>query len=182
LAVVERRRFGLLTDSFVITEYLEHALDLDTLLTLRLRETAPAVQRHVKDAIIQELAVVLRRLHERGFTHRDLKAPNVMIQWNPQDEAPPRVLLVDLDGLKRVRKPSAEKQIRALTRLNISLDHCARATLTDRVRFLKCYLRRVGNPDSDWKALWHEVAARSERKRKSRRRQQQKMLAKYGRF
>jgi len=182
LAVVERHRFGLLTDSFIVTEYLEHALDLDTLLTLRLRDVSPALQRRVKDAIIRDLAAVLRRLHERGFTHRDLKAPNVMVQWSPEEIEPPRVLLVDLDGLKRVRRVSARKQIRALTRLNISLDHCTRATMTDRIRFLKYYLRRLGNPDPDWKPLWREIAAHSKRQQRRRRQRQRKLLEKYGRF
>ena len=86
------------------------------------------------------------------------------------------------NGLKRTRQASLAKQIRALTRLNVSLDHCKRATVTDRVRFLRQYLARPGNPDPQWKPLWREIAAQSDQKRKSRHRQQQKMLAKYGRF
>jgi len=106
----------------------------------------------------------------------------VMVQWSGEIGKEPRVLLVDLDGLKRAGKASAAKQIRALTRLNISLDHCKRATVTDRVRFLRAYLARPGNPDPKWKPLWREIATQSDQKRKSRHRQQQKMLAKYGRF
>ena len=182
LAVVERRRFGLLIDSFVVTEHLDHALDLDTLLTVKLRQASDATRRSVKNAIVADLATVLSRLYASGFTHRDLKAPNVMVQWDPDLAMDPRVLLVDLDGLHRVRRATMSRQIRGLTRLNISLDHCKRATLTDRARFLKRYLRAMGNPDPDIKPLWRQIAARSARLRRSRHRQQQKMLARYGRF
>jgi len=181
LAVVERRRFGLRLDSMVITEYLENAKDLDTVLTVSLRELSPHEQRRLKGEIIESLARVLRRLHERGFSHRDLKAPNVMVQWDPGSGDAPRVLLIDLDGLRATRRASFKRQLRAITRLNVSLDHCKRVTLTDRLRFLRRYLQRAGRPDPQWKPVWRAIAARSESKRWVRARYQKKMLEKYGR-
>ena len=38
LAVLERRRLGIVLDSILITECVEHAIDLDTLLTVTLRD------------------------------------------------------------------------------------------------------------------------------------------------
>jgi len=182
LAVVERRRFGVRLDSIIVTEYLENAKDLDTVLTVSFRELPPRKQRRLKGEIIESLAQVLRRLHERGFSHRDLKAPNVMVQWDPDSPAAPRALLIDLDGLKPARRVSFERQLRAITRLNVSLDHCKRVTQTDRLRFLIRYLQRPGHPDPQWKPVWRDIAARSESKRAIRACNQKKMLERYGRF
>lgn len=182
LAVIERRRAGLLIDSLVVTEFVEDALDLDTVLTVKLRELEPGHQRTVKDRIIVELSRLLRRLHERGFSHRDLKAPNVMVAWDAEALEPRSVVLVDLDGLRRRRNVSASAELGALARLNVSLDHCKRVTLTDRVRFLKHYLRRAGRTEDAWREAWQKIAELSATKRQVRGRQQQKMLRKYGRF
>lgn len=182
LAVVERRCLGIRLDSIVLTEYLENAKDLDTVLTVTLRDRPMHEQRRVKLEIIESLAKILRRLHERGFSHRDLKAPNVMVQWDPEADETPRVLLIDLDGLKPTRRVSFDRQFRAITRLNVSLDHCRRVTNTDRLRFLIRYLQRPGRADPDWKSFWRTIADRSDDKRAVRNRYQQKMLEKYGRF
>ncbi len=182
LAVVERRRFGLLIDSMVISEYLPHTLDLDTLLTVTLRERPTAVGRELKRQVTRSLSEVIRRLHERGFSHRDLKAPNVLIQWDPSVSEPARAMLVDLDGLRPAGRGDPELDVQALTRLNVSVDHCKRVTLTDRLRFLRTHLTRVGCPQPRWKPLWRRIAAESDLKRAARRRWQEKMLHKYGRF
>ncbi|HSW44130.1 MAG TPA: lipopolysaccharide kinase InaA family protein [Phycisphaerae bacterium] len=182
LAVLERRRFGLLLDSLIVTEYLPHTQDLDTLLTVALRQLPDPIRRTLKRQISASLSRVIHRLYDRGFTHRDLKAPNVLVQWNHAANEPPRVLLVDLDGLHPVRHPSPQSKCEALARLNVSLDHCKRVTLTDRARFLRTHLIRPGHPDPLWRLLWSVIAAGSESKRRSRQRRQEKMLRKYGRF
>ena len=182
LAVVEQRRWGLMLDSILITEYIEHARDLDTVITVYLRELSSERQRRVKQQIARSLVNIVRLMHERGFAHRDFKAPNIMVQWDPAKEECPRVLLVDLDGLRMVSWPLRRHKIQALARLNISLDHCKLISLTDRVRFLKQYLGGPGRPEPEWKSVWREIAIISERKRGVRARQQRRMFRKYGRF
>ena len=182
LAVLQKRRFGCLLDSLVITEYVEHARDLDTVLTVDMREMPDPRQRRLKTQIIESLVTLFRRLEDCSFTHRDLKAPNVIVQWQRQSREPPRVTLVDLDGIRRARRTRHAARMRAVMRLNVSLDHCRRVTRTDRLRFLMRYLDRLGRPARQYKPIWRELAARSERKRRQRARQQEKMLKKYGRF
>jgi len=179
LAVLERRRLGLLADSFIITEYLEHARDLDTVLTVLLRNEKPTRQRTVKRQITTALVRVLRDLHDRGFIHRDLKAPNVMVQWNPAGEEPARVLLVDLDGLRHRGYASPAWQRRALMRLNISLEQCRRVSVTDRLRFLQAYLARTGHPQPEWKSVWRQIAVESADSRGYFARQRQKTLRRF---
>jgi len=182
LAVLERRRFGLLRDSLIITEYIAHASDLDTVLTVQMRELSEPQQRALKKTLLVSLVDVVRRLHERGFTHRDLKAPNIMVQWNSQSDEPLRVMLVDLDGIRQGRYPRHQAYLKAIMRLNVSLDHCRRVSLTDRLRFLKQYLSRPGRPDPDWKPVWREIADLAELKRQVQSRHQKRMLKKYGRI
>jgi serine/threonine protein kinase len=182
LAVLERRWFGLLLDSVIITEHLAHAHDLDTVLTVQMRELTPQRQRWLKRHMIQAVVRAIRRLHDRGFVHRDLKAPNLMVQWDPRASDPPQAMLVDLDGMRYVGHPSRRACLRALMRLNVSLDHCRRVTLTDRLRFLKRFLARPGRPEPNWKPVWREIAALTEWKRRVRSRQQERMLNKYGRI
>jgi len=179
LAVLERRRLGLLADSFIITEYLEHARDLDTVLTVLLRNEKPTRQRTVKRQITTALVRVLRDLHDRGFIHRDLKAPNVMVQWNPAGEEPARVLLVDLDDLRHRGYASPAWQRRALMRLNISLEQCRRVSVTDRLRFLQAYLARTGHPQPEWKSVWRQIAVESADSRGYFARQRQKTLRRF---
>jgi serine/threonine protein kinase len=182
LAVVERRHLGVRRDSLVITEYIANAHDLDTVLTVELRELPPGRQQTVKRQVISSLASVIRSFHARGFIHRDLKAPNIMVQWDPVGEEPPRVLLVDLDGIRQRRSPRRRDWVRALARLNVSIDHCKRVSLADRLRFLKACLIGPGNPDPVWRDTWREITRNSGTKRDQNSRQFEKMIAKYGRI
>jgi serine/threonine protein kinase len=100
---------------------------------------------------------VLRRLHEGGFAHRDLKAPNVMVQWDGDLRHVPRVLLVDLDGIRQVRQLRPADEIRALARLSVSLDHCRKLTRTDRLRFLTSYSGGQWCAKPQWKSMWKSI-------------------------
>lgn len=182
LAVVEQRWFGKLVDSLIITEHIEHAHDLDTLVTVQMRDLDLRHQRLVKRQVSNALAMAFRALHSRGFVHRDMKAPNIMVQWNPEGRDAPRVFLVDLDGIRRKRRLRRRDWLRAMMRLNTSLDHCRRITRTDRLRFLMSALLRPGHPQPDWKPVWREVARLSARKRQRKELQFERMMAKYGRI
>ncbi len=182
LAVVERRTCGILLDSLIVTEYIAHAHDLDTLLTVQTRTISAHQQWQLKGQVAKALAALVRIFHDRGFIHRDFKAPNIMVQWDPQGSTPPRILLVDLDGVYARRRPSRQQWLRAMMRLNVSVDHCRRVTRTDRLRFLKACLVRPGRPQPEWKSTWQDIAQLSERKRKAKNLQFERMMAKYGRI
>ena len=182
LAVVERRRFGVVVDSLLITEYIAGAIDLDTVLTVTMREMSPQRQRWLKEQLTTGLISIVRLLIERGFGHRDFKAPNIIVQWNPESDETPRIVLVDLDGVRPRRGTPEAAARRMLMRLNVSLDHCRRVTRTDRLRFLKRYFSGLGQADGEWKRIWRELAEMSERKRRIRERNQERKFKKYGRF
>jgi serine/threonine protein kinase len=176
LAVLERYRFGLLRESLLVTEYVQDAHDLDAALTVHLREMSSARQRRIKNKIIGSLAAVVRRMHEAGFAHRDFKAANIIVQWNPESEQDPRIVLVDLDGIRLRRRARPADLLRALSRLDKSLGHCRRVSLTDRLRFLRRCYDRPGRDPAYVKSIWCSIRARSQRKGRTRKRNWQKAL------
>jgi len=83
---------------------------------------------------------MIRRLHESGFSHRDLKAPNILVTGEV------RPVLVDLDGLARRGCVTDRRRAKDLMRLSVSLDEWGVARATDRLRFLRTYLAAPGCP------------------------------------
>jgi len=138
-AAVDLRRRGALADTLLLTEPVPDGRPLSDWL----RADPPAAHRR---HVAWELARLIRRMHDAGLAHRDLKAPNILIA--PAPDGQPRPVLVDLDGLRRVRRPSARRRARDLMRLSVSLDEWGVARRTDRLRFLRTYLGRPGCPGS----------------------------------
>ncbi len=96
--------------------------------------------------LARRLARLIRRLHNAGYSHRDLKAPNIVVATDPPDN--PRPFLVDLDGLRRRRHVSDGRRARDLMRLSVSLDEWGVGRATDRLRFLRAYLGHAGGPSA----------------------------------
>jgi len=136
-AAVDLRRGGALVDTLLMTEPLEGARPLSE--WLRGNPPAAALRR-----LTRELAQMIRRMHEAGLAHRDLKAPNILVA--PAGGPHPRPFLVDLDGLALLRSVSARRRAQNLMRLSVSLDEWQVARQTDRLRFLRAYLAPRGRP------------------------------------
>ena len=181
LAMLERRCLGLLLDSIVMTESIADGHDLDTMLRLYLAPQSREELRRVKGQLVRRLAAVIRQMHQRGFAHRDLKASNVLVQWRPGQIEPPGVALIDLDGLRLRRRVGQRDQLRALARLNVSLDLCTTVTAADRLRFLRAYVGTSGCVAGGWKPLWRRLAGMSDGIRKHKAKRLQWKLEHYGR-
>jgi len=136
-AAVDLRRRGVVTDTLLLTEPVDDALPLADWLR---GGPAPAARHHVT----WRLARMLRRMHEAGLAHRDLKAPNILVAGAGGPR--PEPVLVDLDGLRRGRQVPAWRRVRDLMRLSVSLDEWGVARRTDRLRFLRTYLGAPGCP------------------------------------
>ena len=66
----------------------------------------PTAHGRANEALLHALADTLALLHGRGFRHRDLKASNLLVE---RTSGTPRVLVLDLDGLRRAGAPSAPR-------------------------------------------------------------------------
>jgi serine/threonine protein kinase len=152
LAVFHRYRAGVLpAEGYLLTERVPDAVGLPEAVRA-CRE--PGVLR----AWIERLARVVRAMHDRGISHRDLKAPNVMLQCAATDPAGAEPVLIDLVGVRAGPHgvPFAQRA-RELARLNVSFLGVPHITRTERMRFLSSYLR-AGERQTDWKKWWKAVS------------------------
>jgi tRNA A-37 threonylcarbamoyl transferase component Bud32 len=99
------------------------------------------------------LAELLGRMHREGFTHRDLKGGNLVFN----DDGRPH--LIDLDGLRFVRRVPDSRAVADLARLaRDTRGWQRRVSRSDYARFLiaYCHARKL----SDWRWWWRAVGSR----------------------
>ena len=176
LALLERRLGPLVLDSLLLTEAIPGAQDLETHLRSAPQRLSPADWRRHKRRLAAALAGQVRRLHERGFIHRDCKAGNLLVLPGPG----PRLAWIDMDGLRR-RPAAALDQHRALARLHVSLLGVAGLTRSDRLRFLRAYCAGFGRGPREWRAVWRAVARLSAEKLAAAPARREWKLRRYGR-
>ncbi len=138
LAVLHRRRHGLPAEGYVLFEVVEGAVALPD-----------AVTRFDRRALADRLGRLLRAMHDRQVSHKDLKAPNVLV--TPAGDP----VLIDLVGVTAGRPVPELQRIRELTRLAASFVDSPAVSRTDRLRVLRAYL---GANRGDWKVWWTRIA------------------------
>jgi len=184
LAALERRRYGILTDNILITEAVK-ALRLNEFMQAWLGDVplvgnvvlSTSQQKHLAQEVLWQLGKMLQLLHDNHFAHRDLKANNICVHWEPGKR--PEIVLIDLDGVTRVKFMTTKRKCAGLMRLNVSLLQCQVVTHAGRLRMLLGYLRRPGCGRINFKPYWRMLETWSARKlnkqiRSRRRRQKAK--------
>lgn len=185
LAALERRRGRFLRDSLLITETVPapHLYDfMNQWLSVPPKGDTPLSvpqQRQLAQEVLWQLGRMLQQLHDNRFSHRDLKATNLRVRWEIGRR--PEVVLLDLDGMRRVHVMSAQRKLRGLMRLNVSLLQCPVVNHAGRLRMLLGYLRRPGGGRINFKPYWRVLEDWSARKlrqqiRSRRRRQRRKRV------
>lgn len=175
LAVFHRQRHGLIREGYCLTEKIEDAHDLHGFVTdiqkLPPRDRARTLRRR-----IVQIAQVIRELHRRGLSHRDLKAANVLVSRDlTQFDSPfssrawasnghsllpifaTSVWLIDLVGVERHGRLPRSRKVQNLTRLNASFWQSPNLTRTDRLRFLRAYMHWELHGEADWKKWWKAI-------------------------
>ncbi|MBN1943815.1 MAG: hypothetical protein JW849_11030 [Phycisphaerae bacterium] len=186
LAALERRKGPFLRDSLLITETVPapHLYDfMDTWLSVPPRGDTPLSepqQRQLAQEVLWQLGRMLQQLHDNRFSHRDLKATNLRVRWSSGER--PEVVLLDLDGMRRVLSMTMRRKLRGLMRLNVSLLQCPVVNHAGRLRMLLGYLRRPGAGRINFKPYWRLLEDWSARKlrqqiRSRRRRQRRRRTA-----
>ncbi|AWI76854.1 lipopolysaccharide core heptose(I) kinase RfaP [Parazoarcus communis] len=123
-------------DSFIVTEAIEPAIDLDE-FTRNWREQAP--HPALKHALIRAVASIARRLHEGGVNHRDFYLCHFLMRTDPEPAADAfELALIDLHRAQlRSHTPRRwrDKDLAGLyfSALDIGL------TRRDKLRFLQTY-------------------------------------------
>jgi tRNA A-37 threonylcarbamoyl transferase component Bud32 len=179
LAFISRRRpfkksplfWFLPHETYLITVKEENVVDLGTYA----RKVLPNLPSDARRARIRSLTIALaelvRSLHDRSLSHRDLKAANILINCQSTD-GPDRLSVIDLVGVHLRHPIPWNRRVQNLARLCISLDAVPGRNRPDFLRFLRLYLPWGLSPLNDWKGFWRSIEAgvRSKRSRNLRRR------------
>ena len=136
LAVFHRYRRGLPAEGYLLTELVPDPTPLA-------RGIKPVATR---------LARLLRSMHDRGVSHRDLKSANVILAGGAEP------ILIDLVGVRTRLQPSDQQRAKELARLNASFLDNTEITSTDRLRFLHSYLAAGTGSQEGWKSWWKMVS------------------------
>lgn len=178
--LIESSHARLGRESFLFTSWIEGGLTLDRHLRERIATLPVRARREQVRTLTEQLAALVRRLHENRFDHRDLKALNFVValgegtqEKNPKQpeatdsqctEAGPCVFLLDLDCVRRRRFLSQGRRTQNLARLHVSFHADPLATRTDKLRFLRRYLPWGLRGRHDWKALWRRIDCLTQQK------------------
>lgn len=160
LAFWHKKKNFLSTDGYIITEEIPNATDLPQFLedTFRLPDNERLAL--IRD-LIDSLAALIRRMHDLSVSHRDLKAPNLMVTNNGLKH---QIWLVDLVGVRTHFFLSGYRKEQNLARLNASFLQSPQITLTDKLRFLRQYLRWGVEGPFVWRDWWRKIEAITMRK------------------
>jgi tRNA A-37 threonylcarbamoyl transferase component Bud32 len=141
LLLAHRYRFGIPAVSYLLVEKVPAAVELAT-----------AVMPANVSPLAAELGRLVRTMHDRHVSHRDLKAANILLEFGL---AP---TLIDLVGV-RIGPVPFPTRVRDLARLNASFLNSPVVSRTDRLRALTAYLGVPPRDGKDWKAWWAAVDA-----------------------
>ncbi len=170
LAIIERTApvIPIPLETFLIAVRAADARSLGDYISDDLGGLDPESQRRTIRSLTKALALLLRTLHERSISDRDLKAANILIEGDPAAESP-RLSLIDLVGVQLRHPIPRHRRLQNLARLQVSLEGVPGRTRTDALRFLRAYLVWGLSPLNDWKELWREVERLCDRKRERNR-------------
>ena len=151
-------------ETYLVTIKAESAVTLTEYATQTLAKLQPAARRVQIRRLTLALAKLMRQLHDRSLSHRDLKGSNILVLGDPSSSEI-ELNLIDLVGVRLIHPLPRHRRAQNLARLYLSLATIPGRTRTDSLRFLRAYFPWGLSPRNDWKELWRAVAAYGETKR-----------------
>jgi serine/threonine protein kinase len=143
-------------ETYLITEKLEGAQTLSSYVSQVLTALPPQERRARIRSLRASLAFLIRSLHDRSLSHRDLKASNILINVE-DDSRKDELSLIDLVGVSLQHPLPESRRIQNLARLCLSLSSVPGRTRSDLLQFLRLYLPWGLSPHNDWKGLWRAI-------------------------
>ena len=145
LAAGVKRRKGWPVEAYLVTRAIRDVTSLRDFGFDRLADPLMCKRPRWLNPLIAKLAQLTRRLHDRGFHHRDYHGGNILFRLNEATAGPRQVALyvIDLHSMRRTKRReepvSHKRRVRMLGLLRNSLNFPA-VSDTDRLRFLRAYL------------------------------------------
>lgn len=112
VVLLERRLYGILQRSYLVTEFLPDARSLTDYLN------DPFIDKVQREKVLSDLIHLIGTLHQHGFYHADLKGGNILV--GKEDEGP-KIYFIDLEASRLNHRLGSTKKIKDLTRLNRAL-------------------------------------------------------------
>jgi tRNA A-37 threonylcarbamoyl transferase component Bud32 len=157
-------------ETYLVTLKADPSITLSEYVRNIMTKLEPAARRASINRLVLALARLLRMLHERSLSDRDLKTSNILILGDP-GAAEPQLNIIDLVGVRLIHPLPRHRRVQNLARLHLSLADVPGRTRTDALRFLRAYLIWGLSRRSEWKQLWRDIAATSlEKKAQNQRR------------
>jgi serine/threonine protein kinase len=144
-------------EAYLVTIKAEPSITLGDYARTILPDSSTEGRRGQIERLTLGLARLLRVLHERSISDRDLKAANILIVGDPSAEEV-ELTLIDLVGVRLLHPLPEGRRLQNLARLQISLADVPGRTRTDSLRFLRAYLPWGLSTRNDWKDIWRRVA------------------------
>ena len=136
----KRNSLGIVTQSFIVTKEIKGAYRFDGYLAKWLRKNLSRKEIQEKRDLIEQVALLTRKMHAMGLNHRDYYLCHIFIRTMGGNEDF-EIFIIDLhrvDIRKRVGRRWIVKDLAALHFSSLALPIHA----TDRIRFLKLYLQK----------------------------------------
>lgn len=133
-AVIEKKRGPFVFQSFIITEYLKDAEEINDYINI-FRD--PSL-KHKKTTFIKECSLYLQKVHHAGIYHADWKSNNILVTENGKNGWD--FYLVDLDLVLFKKYISFNQRTNNLAQFNASISEVM--TAKDRLKFFHFYAGR----------------------------------------
>lgn len=137
LAFIEKKKIGLPRQNILLTEYIDHALELNDYVLKNFKGVLSKDEVRKKKRFLEEFAKKLRSLHERGIYHADLKSNNILVKEKSDDGW--QFYFIDLDRVTFKQSLSFGQRLNNLAQINASVADCI--TPSDRLKFFRVYAR-----------------------------------------
>jgi serine/threonine protein kinase len=167
LALIRKRRLGLIRAEWIVMEVVQDSLELDRYLVHRIKHNWSAEERK---GMARLLGRFIGSMHAGGICHSDLKTCNIVVSednptaddisesghWRPLNPCRPiRFSLLDYDDVSFSREVSNRKRIKNLVQIFLSMPSAINAG--DRMRFLNEYALHVGLTGSQKRQIAQQV-------------------------
>jgi tRNA A-37 threonylcarbamoyl transferase component Bud32 len=167
LALIRKRRLGLIRTEWIVMEVVQDSLELDRYLVHRIKHNWSAEERK---GMARLLGRFIGSMHAGGICHSDLKTCNIVVSednptaddisesghWRPLNPCRPiRFSLLDYDDVSFSREVSNRKRIKNLVQIFLSMPSAINAG--DRMRFLNEYALHVGLTGSQKRQIAQQV-------------------------
>jgi len=160
-ALFEKRLWPFGTDNFLLTEEVEDSMAVHEYLSRLAKGTGMDMLRE-KRSLIAAFGDTIGRLHAAGIFHGDLRLGNILVR---RDARRWRFFLIDNERTKKLCYLPMTLRLKNLVQVNMYMDGLSR---TDRLRFLKQYMRQNVVVRRKYKRIARKVAARTYRRIKGR--------------